>query len=132
MLNYGPGNYSNIFFDMSSVGGGGLPSGERLSKSLNGNSNYRFNDGFDTNITSLNANTTYYFVISRVNSYINIRIYNNGSLLENSFSLNTYNFINPYIFSVYMENNYQYYSGILLNSTSSNLTYQDFINYFGA
>jgi len=129
LLNYGPGNYSEIHFDIPS---NNLFLGGLLVKNLNGNNNNSANNGFDSNFTSLSVNNTYYFVISRVNSYINIKIYNNGSLLENSFSLATYNFINPYLFSVYMENNYQFYSGILLNPTSSNLTYQDFINYFGA
>jgi hypothetical protein len=43
-------------------------------------------------------------VVSRINSYINIRIYNNGTLVENSFSINPFTFINSYLFSIYMKN----------------------------
>jgi hypothetical protein len=132
MVGSGPGHFAEMYIDSPDgvIGYGG--SGTIL-KNINGNNGYNSSWGFDSNVYRFNMNDIHYMIVSRVNSYINLKILNNnGQILSNSLSLNPYTFVNNgLVFSIYFEDNIQFYNGFLIDTKSANLTYTDFINTYG-
>ena len=133
-LNQGPGSFSlvcfNVSYDKSPV-----PNNSFNYDGVVAYKNIRFNGDnylFDLNFCSLLNNNTYYFVISNNNSFLNVSLYTTGGVqILNSSTLNKFTFTRESLFDIYMEDTWQFTSGVLINPSASTLTYQDFISEFG-
>ena len=136
LISYGPGHYSLIYFNTLWDGNNQIPNGNFVNDGVSACKSIQFATTsqylFDTKYCSLIVNNTYYFIISNINSYLNVQIYTNtGSQILNSSTLNSYTFTRTNLFQIYLEDTWQFVSGILINRNKT-LTYQDYINAFGS
>jgi len=116
-------NYSNFMIFM-------FPN---CRKEIQGKGGGYFGDyGFNNNSYNFSPNTYYYFVVNYINSYFNVKAYdNNNNILVSITSTNQYIFNNNeyYLFSIYLDSNWIFTNGALFNKTSE-LTPTDYINNF--